>query len=104
MVQHCSVNTVQCQGDDPVVFATVGYNRVTVYEAEKEGGVSGSGDLYPYDFHHQVRLLQCYADPDPEENFYSCAWSVSQSSPLDSPVIHLLLCCRSYDITLLQEL
>ena len=42
------------------MFATAGSNRVTVYEAASGG---------------QVRLLQCYADPDTEENFYSCAWS-----------------------------
>lgn len=46
---------------DPVIFATVGFNRVTVYEA---------GNIGP-----SVKMLQCYADPDPEENFYSCAWS-----------------------------
>ena len=48
------------KADDGIVFATVGSNRVTVYEVACEG---------------QVRLLQCYADPDAEENFYSCAWS-----------------------------
>ena len=54
-----AVNT-HLKADEGVVFATVGSNRVTVYEAVSEG---------------QVRLLQCYADPDAEENFYSCAWS-----------------------------
>jgi polycomb protein EED len=54
-----SVNS-HIQEGDPVVFATVGFNRVTVYEADSQG---------------DVRLVQCYADPDPEENFYSCAWS-----------------------------
>jgi len=54
-----AVNT-HLKEEEGVMFATVGSNRVTVYEAASGG---------------QVRLLQCYADPDTEENFYSCAWS-----------------------------
>jgi polycomb protein EED len=46
--------------DEPTVFATVGNNRVTIFEAMTNG---------------DNKLLQSYADPDADENFYSCAWS-----------------------------
>jgi len=56
-----SVNNHLAEDGDkrPVVFATVGFNRVTIYQCEDD----------------DIKMLQCYADPDPEENFYTCAWS-----------------------------
>ncbi|MGH0166823.1 UNVERIFIED_CONTAM: hypothetical protein FKN15_051048 [Acipenser sinensis] len=50
---------------DPLVFATVGSNRVTLYECHSQG---------------EIRLLQSYVDADTDENFYTCAWTFDSST------------------------
>ncbi|CAL1547484.1 unnamed protein product [Lymnaea stagnalis] len=50
---------------DPILFATVGHNRVTIYECH-DGG--------------KIKLLQSYVDPSTDENFYCCAWSFDDAT------------------------
>ncbi|ELU03609.1 hypothetical protein CAPTEDRAFT_1436 [Capitella teleta] len=50
---------------DPVLFATVGSNRVTVYECEESG---------------KITLVQAYIDADADESFYTCAWTYDDVS------------------------
>lgn len=51
------------------VFATVGINRVTIYEAPTVYSKEKGSKQYP------IKLLKCYADPDSDEIFYACSWS-----------------------------
>ncbi|XP_017107034.2 polycomb protein esc [Drosophila bipectinata] len=54
----------------PQVFATVGKDRVSIYECTRDCSYESDEDSCP-----GIRLLQVYADPDTDESFYTCAWS-----------------------------
>lgn len=47
------------------VFATVGKNQATVYQCKPDC---------------EVDVLQVYLDPDSEESFFSCAWSIDSDT------------------------
>ncbi|XP_043486538.1 polycomb protein eed-B-like isoform X2 [Polistes fuscatus] len=48
------------KGDQPLMFASVGGTRVSIYECPPNGN---------------IKLRQCYTDPDSEEIFYTCTWT-----------------------------
>ncbi|KAL5009886.1 hypothetical protein ScPMuIL_012191 [Solemya velum] len=59
-----SINQNQREGH-PVVFATTGHNRISLYECQENG---------------KIKLLQAYADPSTDENLYCCAWTFDDAT------------------------
>lgn len=52
------------RSDEPVIFATVGSNNVTIFECKDD----------------ELKILQTYLDPDQTEIFFTCCWSYNSSS------------------------
>jgi len=52
--------------DDPLIFGTVGSNRVSIYRCGTDCG--------------RINLYQSFADADLEESFYSCTWTVNEET------------------------
>ncbi|ALC39355.1 esc [Drosophila busckii] len=57
------------------VFATVGKDRVSIYECVRQQSDQEEDQDQEQEHEHGIRLLQVYADPDTDESFYTCAWS-----------------------------
>lgn len=71
------------------VLATCGGARVSVYElsatsctgtARTTAGGDTTSEAAPQQQQHPLRLVHSYGDPDPDENFYTCAWSYDEDS------------------------
>ncbi|XP_067623945.1 polycomb protein esc-like [Eurosta solidaginis] len=55
---------------EQAIFASVGKDRISIYQCPRRSqSTDGVANV------NGIELLQCYADPDPDENFYTCAWS-----------------------------
>lgn len=82
-IYGCSFNRFVQNKD---IFATVGSNRVSIYEAtplgyQEEVSLSGKNSHGSKAIRKvPLKLLRCYSDPDPDEIFYTVCWSKDQES------------------------
>ncbi|RWS24034.1 Polycomb protein eed-like protein [Leptotrombidium deliense] len=58
-IYGCQFNS-QLQSEGHIIFATVGSNRVSIYECNKRS---------------KIKLLQAYQDPCKDEVYYCCCWT-----------------------------